>query len=83
MPKIFSKFEPGHPQRGRQIEVGYGKVGEFLPVNNLPAQSALLTCSAERATAINSVRQSVAIRRRRYDGRGREGHSSVSELLKC
>ena len=29
VPKIFSKFERGHPQRGRQMEVGQGKVGAF------------------------------------------------------
>jgi len=39
MPKIFLKFQQGHPQRGHQMKVGQGKVGEFLPVNNLPAKA--------------------------------------------
>ena len=30
--KFFSKFERGHPQRGRQMEVGQGKVGEFRQI---------------------------------------------------
>ena len=31
-PKIFSKFERGHPQRGRQMQQGYGKVDEFRQI---------------------------------------------------
>jgi len=27
------KFQRGHPQRGRQIKVGYVKIGDCLPVS--------------------------------------------------
>jgi len=29
MPNISTKFKQGHPQPGRQIEVGYVKIGDF------------------------------------------------------
>jgi len=29
MPKISAKFQRGHPQQGRQIEVGYVKTAIF------------------------------------------------------
>jgi len=33
MPKISTKFQRDHPQRGRKIEVGYLRIGDFRPVS--------------------------------------------------
>ena len=65
MPKIFPKFERGHPQRGRQMEVGYGKVGEFLPVNNLPARTHY--CRVARSD-IGLLRSTVCVEARLIKG---------------
>jgi len=29
MPKIFAKFDRGHPLRGHQMQVGWVKIGDF------------------------------------------------------
>ena len=29
MPKISAKFDQGHPLRGRQMQVGWVKIGDF------------------------------------------------------
>jgi len=29
MPKISAKFDRGHPLRGRQMQVGWVKIGDF------------------------------------------------------
>jgi len=31
-PKISAKCQWNHPQRGRQIQVGYVKIGDFRPL---------------------------------------------------
>jgi len=31
-PKIFAKFDRGHPLRGRQMQVGWVKIGDFRQV---------------------------------------------------
>ena len=32
MPKISAKFDRGHPLRGRQMQVGWVKIGDFLQI---------------------------------------------------
>ena len=31
-PKICAKFDRGHPPRGRQMQVGWVKIGDFLQI---------------------------------------------------
>jgi len=33
MPKILAKFQRHHPQRGRQIELGWVHIGLFPPIS--------------------------------------------------
>ena len=32
MPKISAKFDEGHPLRGRQMQVGWVKIGDFRQI---------------------------------------------------
>jgi len=32
MPKIFAKFDRSHPLRGRQMQVGWVKIGDFRQI---------------------------------------------------
>jgi len=32
MPKISAKFDRGHPLRGRQMQVGWVKIGDFRQI---------------------------------------------------
>jgi len=32
VPKIFAKFDRGHPLRGRRMQVGWVKIGDFWPI---------------------------------------------------
>jgi len=34
LPKILAKFQRGHPQRGRQLEMGKVQVGNFRQVSH-------------------------------------------------
>jgi len=31
-PKVFPKFDRGHPLRGRQMQVGWVKIGDFRQI---------------------------------------------------
>ena len=34
MPKIFAKFDRGHPLRGRRMQVGWVKIGDFRQISD-------------------------------------------------
>jgi len=58
MPKISSKFQRGHPQRGRQIEVGYIKTAIFdqhLAISHKRCKIGTYTVSHKKRSQLRFV----------------------------
>jgi len=44
MPKICAKFDRGHPLRGRQMQVGWVKIGEFRQITGYISKTVQDRC---------------------------------------
>ena len=62
-PKISAKFDRGQPIRGRQMQVGWAKIGDFLQITGYSFIHSTPTCDRHGAIAYTAYAQRRAVKR--------------------